>query len=172
MVNRTLLMMASEKNIFKYNYTFLYQSIAIYATTLVAYLLIRGLLIERDFFDIWRDPVLYLMSAIIILSVLAIIYNVALKRRIEAANGSILLKSSLHETSIEKANVSSIRQSMIRGYGLLKLPVLTIKLKNRRRPIRIRTYNFERSEELHQAVKDWASTLVEERRRLRKSSQS
>ena len=161
--------MTSGKHIFKYNYTFLYQSIAIYATTLVAYLLIRGLLIESDFFDIWRDPVLYLLSAIIILSVLAIIYNVTLKRRIEVVNGSILLKSSLHETSIEKANVRSIRQSMIRGYGLLKLPVLTIQLKDRRRPIRIRTYNFERSEELHQAVKDWASTLVEERRRLRKS---
>jgi hypothetical protein len=162
--------MTSEKYIFKYNYTFLYQSIAIYATTLIAYLFIRGLLVERDFFDIWRDPVLYLMSAIIILSVLALIYNVTLKRRIEVANGSILLKSSLHETSIEKANVRSIRQSMIRGYGLRKLPVLTIQLKDRRRPIRIRTYNFERSEELHQAVKDWASTLVEERRRLRKSS--
>ena len=162
--------MTSEKKVFKYNYTFLYQSIAIYATTLVAYLLIRGLLIERDFFDIWRDPVLYLMSAIIILSVLAIIYNVTLKRRIEVANGNILLKSSLHETAIEKANVRSIQQSMIRGYGLLKLPVLTIKLKDRRRPVRIRTYNFERSEELHQAVKNWASTLVEERRRLRKSS--
>jgi hypothetical protein len=140
--------------------------------TLVAYLLIRGLLIEREFFDIWRDPVLYLLSAIIILSGLAIIYNVALKRRIEIANGSILLRSALHETAIEKKNVRSIRRSVIRSYGLSKLPVLTIKLKDRRRPVRIRTYNFERSEELHQAVKAWAEDLVEERRRLRKSSQS
>jgi len=161
--------MTGDKKIFRYNYTFLYQSIAIYATTLVVYLVVRGLMIERQFFDIWSDPILYLLSAIIILSVLAIIYNVTLKRRIELVNGSILLKSSIRETSIEKANVRSIHQSLIRGYGLLKLPVLTIKLKTRRRPIRIRTYNFERSEELHQAVKEWASTLTEERRRLRKS---
>lgn len=172
MANRTLQIMTSERNIFKYNYTFLYQSTAIYAMTLVAYLLIRGLLVEREFFDIWRDPVLYLLSTIIIFSGLAIIYNVALKRRIEIAAESIWLKSSLHETAIEKANVRSIRRSIIRSSGLLKLPVLTIRLKDRRRPVRIRTYNFERSEELHQAVKEWADNLVEERKRLRKFSRS
>jgi hypothetical protein len=164
--------MTSEQKVFRYNYTFLYQSIAIYATTLVAYLLIRGLLIDREFFDVWSDPILYLLSAIIILSALAIIYNASLKRRIEVADGHILLKSSLHETSIERANVRSIQQKVLRGYGLMKLPVLTVKLKDRRRPIRIRTYNFERSEELHKAIKEWASSLVEERRRLRKSSRS
>lgn len=162
--------MTSEKNTFRYNYAFLYQSIAIYAMTLVAYLLIRGLLIEREFFDIWRDPVWYLLSAIILLSGFAIIYNVVLKRRIEITNGNILLKSSLRETAIKKADVRSIRRNMIKGYGLLKLPVLTIWLRDRRRPVRIRTYNFERSEELHQAVRVWAEHLVEERRRLRKSS--
>lgn len=164
--------MTSEHNSYRYNYTFLYQSTAIYAVTLVAYLLIRGLLIEREFFDIWRDPVLYLLSAIIILSGLAIVYNALLKRRIEIINGRILLKSTLHETAIEKEQVRSIRRSVIRNYGLSKLPVLTIKLKDRRRPVRIRTYNFERSEELHQSVKKWAESLVEDRKNFRKPSRS
>ena len=75
------IMPEAEKK-FRYTYTFLYQSVAVYATTLAAYLVIRGFVIEKEFGIVLTDPVLFLLSAIIIVSALAIIYNMWLRRRI------------------------------------------------------------------------------------------
>ena len=155
-----------NENIYKYSFTFLYQSIAIYATTLAAYIVVRGFLIEKEFEGIFRDPVLYLLSAIIILSALAIIYNVYLRRRIIVTNDTITFRSALRELVIDRMNVSSIRRSVMRDKGLLKTPIISFRLKDRKRPIRIRTYNFERSEELYLSIKNWAGNLLDERRRL------
>lgn len=152
---------------YKYNYTFLYQSIAVYATTLAAYLVIRGFFIEKEFVVILHDPVLYLLSLIIIVCAVAIIYNAALKRRIVIEEDRIVLRSSLREIAIERANVRSIRQGVIRARGPMKLPVVSFRLKDRRRPLRIRTYNFERSGELYDELKSWAGKLLDERKRMR-----
>src|SRR5258708_2689870 len=111
MVNTSLHMnsMNEEQNIFKYNYRFLYQSIAVYATTLACYILVRGLLIEKEFTHVFRDPVIYLLCAIIIFSSLAVIYNALMKRRIEIGKDELFLKGALREMTIDKANVRSIR---------------------------------------------------------------
>ncbi len=158
----------NEENSYKYNFTFLYQSIALYATTLAAYIVVRGFLIEKEFEGILRDPVLYLLSAIIILSAFAIIYNVYLRRRILIASDKITFDSALRKLVIDRDNVTSIRRSITRDKGLLKTPVISFRLKDRKRPVRIRTYNFERSEELYIALKNWAGNLLDERRRLRR----
>jgi hypothetical protein len=164
--------MNGDGTIYKYNYTFLYQSIAIYATTLVAYIVIRGSFIEKEFEFIWHDPVLYLLSAIIMVSALAIIYNIVLRRRIIVEESRIVLRSSLREITIERANVRSIRRGVIRTRGPMKLPVVSFRLKDRRRPLRIRTYNFEHSEKLYDELKSWAGKLLDERKKMRRNGGS
>ncbi|MDP4220983.1 MAG: hypothetical protein Q8896_11135, partial [Bacteroidota bacterium] len=101
--------MDEAHNTFKYNYRFLYQSIAVYATTLASYILVRGLLIEKEFAQIFRDPVVYLLCAIIIFSSMAVIYNAAMRRRIEIAKDKIYLRGALREVTIDIASVRNIR---------------------------------------------------------------
>src|SRR5437764_13941739 len=106
-------------NSFKYNYRFLYQSIAVYATTLAAYILVRGLMIEKEFTHIFRDPVIYLLCAIIIVSVVAVIYNAAMKRRIEIAEDKIFLRGALREITIGKQDVRSVRVGVEHQRGFI-----------------------------------------------------
>src|SRR2546429_150924 len=133
--------MDESHNTFKYNYRFLYQSIAIYATTLACYILFRGLLIEKEFTHIFRDPVIYLLCAIIIFSSLAVIYNAAMKRRIDIEGDKLHLRGALREMTIDKANVRSIRTGIERQRGFItNTRIVKIYLKDRKRPALIRTY--------------------------------
>lgn len=160
--------MAEDEKKFRYTYTFLYQSVAVYATTLAAYLVIRGFVIEKEFGIVLTDPVLFLLSAIIIVSALAIIYNMWLRRRIRISADKITLESRLRSFVIERSNVSSIRKSLSKESRIPRTPVITFRLKDRRRPLRIRTYNFEKNEELYAEIKSWAGRLLDERRKIRK----
>jgi hypothetical protein len=164
--------MAESEKKFRYTYTFLYQSVAVYATTLAAYIVIRGLLIEKEFGIVLNDPVVFLLSAIIIFSALAIIYNMWLHRCIRISQDTIILESRLRQFRIERSNVSSIRRSFSRENGFPRTPVIIFSLKERRRPLRIRTYNFEKNEELFAELKNWAGRLLDERRRLRRKGGS
>src|SRR5437660_10994627 len=101
--------MNETHNTYRYNYRFLYQSIAVYATTLACYIMVRGLLIEKEFTQIFRDPVIYLLCAIIIVSTVAVIYNAIMRRRIEITPEKIFLRGALREMTIDRANVRSIR---------------------------------------------------------------
>src|SRR5437588_247537 len=101
--------MMEAQNIYRYNYRFLYQSIAVYAMTLACYILVRGLLIEKEFTEIFRDPVIYLLCAIIIVSTVAVIYNAMMRRRIEISGDKMFLRGALREITIDKMNVRSIR---------------------------------------------------------------
>src|SRR5579872_2506529 len=158
--------MSDTQNTFRYNYRFLYQSIVVYATTLACYILVRGLLIESEFAHIFRDPVIYLLCAIIIFSSLAVIYNALMRRRIEIGTDKLYLRGALREITIAKENVRTIRISIERQRGFISnARVIKIYLKERRNPARIRTYNFERSDELYSAIKKWGGELLIARRK-------
>ena len=155
--------MNEAHNTYHYNYRFLYQSIAVYATTLACYILVRGLLIEKEFTQIFRDPVIYLLCAIIIFSALAVIYNAAMRRHIEIAKDTLHMRGALREITIERENVRSISIGIEKQRGFIsKTRVIKIFLKDRRRPAWIRTYNFERSDELYSAIRKWAGELLNE----------
>jgi hypothetical protein len=156
-------------NTFKYNYRFLYQSIVVYATTLALYILVRGFLIEKEFTQIFHDPVIYLLCAIIIMSSAAVIYNAAMRRRIDIEGDKLHLRGALREITIHRENVRQVRIAIERQRGFIaKTRVIKVFLKNRRRPALIRTYNFERSEDLYAAIKKWSGELLMHRPRRRK----
>jgi len=158
--------MNEAHNTFRYNYRFLYQSIVVYAMTLASYILVRGLLIEKEFTHIFRDPVIYLLCAIIIFSSLAVIYNAIMKRRIEIASDKLFLRGALREMTIERGNVRTIRIGIEKQRGFISnARIIKIYLKDRRIPARIRTYNFERSDELYSAIKQWGGELLTARRK-------
>jgi hypothetical protein len=152
---------------FRYNYAFLYRSVAVYATTLAAYLLVRGFLIEKEFETILKDPIIYLLSAIIIFSVFAILYNMWLKRDVVITDERITFESRLRCIVIDRSDVRQIRRGVIRSNGFPRSPVITFRLRSRRRPLRVRTYNFERTAELTAALEQWAGELVRHTRKAK-----
>lgn len=143
----------------------MYQSIAVYASTLAVYLVIRGMMHEQ-FSDVLYDPVVYLLCIIILISALAVIYNVFMRRHIEVSDLMLVLESAFRRTEIAKSDVRGVKIGVERSRGsITPVRVITIFTKSHRRPVRIRPYNFEHSEELFSALKSWAGDLIHSRSR-------
>jgi hypothetical protein len=160
-----------KPQVFKYNYAFLYQSMAIYATTLAVYLVVRGMMHE-DFSQVFYDPLVYLLCIIILASALAVIYNVMMRRRIEIDGPTLALRRALRRVEIDIKDVRGVRLQQERTNGIMsKAGLITIFTTSRRRPIRVVPYNFERSDELTAAIKTWAADKahLRERRRPRRT---
>jgi hypothetical protein len=154
----------SQPNVYKYTYSFLYQSIAIYATTLALYLVVRATMAHGELIEVFYDPVVYLLCLIILLSAGALLYNFFMRRRIEVGTTSLTLKSAIRTFEIEKKDVKGVRIRTERSNRIMSSSkVITIFLKSRRRPVRILPFNFDRSEELFSAIKSWAGELASAR---------
>lgn len=151
-----------EKNkVFRYRVDFFYQSIAIYAVTLVLYLVVRSFISEQSLPVIWKDPFLYLLSAIILISVVALAYNMIMKRRIVIEPSTLRFISAARERVIDRSNVRYVRFSRERDAHIGKVNrVVKIGLKDRRRPARIHPTSFEDRNELVHQLKNWAGPLA------------
>ena len=57
----------NTKETFKYNMSFYYQSTIIYFVVFALYLVIRGEFVEETFTLITKDPIIYLLGAIVII---------------------------------------------------------------------------------------------------------
>jgi hypothetical protein len=149
------------RTIFKYNYTFLYQSMAAYATTLAVYLVVRGMM-HKEFSDVFYDPVVYLLSIIIIASALAVLYNALMRRRIELTETSIILQSAGRLSEIDRKSIKFVKIGFEKRRGIIShTNVITIVTNSRRRPYRIRPNNFEQADELFSSIKQWAGEHVQ-----------
>ncbi len=89
----TRYIMDNEKHIYRARLDFLYQAIAVYAATLVLYLVIRSIADWQVFPTLWQDPLLLLLSAITFLGILALLYNFIMRRQIE------IMSDAIHFTS-------------------------------------------------------------------------
>jgi hypothetical protein len=155
--------MDNEKHIYRARLDFLHQSIAMYAVTLVIYLIVRSVIVTDAFPRIWQDPLLILLSAITLISVFALLYNLYMRRQIEVTSNEIRFTSRVRERTIERSDVAYIQ------FGPLTRPVrrirmVRIRLKNGRRSARIRLSNFERSKKLLGDLREWAGPLARESR--------
>lgn len=150
--------MAEEKHIYRARLDFLYQSIAVYAVTLVVYLIIGSIGEWEVFPSVWQDPLLMLLCAITLLSVIALLYNLFMRRQIEINSDSINFTSRARSRRISREDVSSI-QIGPRHRRVRRVRAVRIRLKSDRRPIRIRLGNFERSRKLLEDIRSWGGPL-------------
>jgi hypothetical protein len=157
--------MDQEKNEFYYKLDFLYQSIAVYAVTIVLYLAVRSFFAYKQFPTLAQDPVLYLLSAITLISVFALVYNLLLQRRIVVEDDRIRFISSIRERVLTKSEIAYMRFGRERRLHAPKMRIIKIGLKARRRPVRIRPLNFQNSSKLTHILKEWAGPLAQASRR-------
>lgn len=156
--------MDDERHIYRARLDFLYQSIAVYAATLVLYLIIRSIAQWQVFPTLWQDPLLLLLSAITLLSVLALFYNFYLRRQIELTQDAIHFTSRARSRTIRRNEIASVQIGPASGRAVRRVRTVRIRLKGQRRHIRIRLANFEHSRKLLNELRDWSGPLVVTRR--------
>ena len=155
--------MDDEKHIYRARLDFLYRSIAVYAATLVMYLVIRSIAEWHVFPTLWQDPILLLLSAITLLGVLALVYNIFMRRQIEITGDTIHFSSLARSRKIARADVAFVKIRSLRTDGIRRIRWVRIQLKAERRPIRIRLSNFEHSRKLLNELREWAGPLAASR---------
>jgi hypothetical protein len=129
---------------FKFNMSFYYQSTIIYFIVFTLYLLIRGEFVEETFTLITRDPIIYLLGAIVIISLVSLLYNLYKNKYLEISHGAISFVTRFGEKKILLNQVKRIKISKQRErISNHAFRLVRIKLKNRRRSVIIRPYDYE-----------------------------
>lgn len=139
-----------DKNVYKYNMSFYYQSTIIYFIVFVVYLLIRGQFIEDYYTLVTKDPIIYLLAAIVLVSLFSLLYNIYKNKHLEIAEDGIYFVDRFKKRSFLFKEMQSVKISKSKtermsskAFGLIR-----IKLKNRRRLLIIRPYDYEKQNEL------------------------
>jgi len=138
-----------SKSKFKYNMSFYYQSTIIYFIVFAAYLIIRGEFVENSYTLITKDPIIYLLAAIVVISLFALIFNLYRDKYIEFSDDGINFRDKFKSKLIHKNEIAEIKLSKDRRYPKTKiLRFIILKLKSRKRPIIIRPSDYENENEL------------------------
>ena len=154
-----------EQHTYRARLDFLYQSIAGYAAVLVVYLIVRSFAATEAFPSLRQDPILLLLSAITLLSVFALLYNLIMRRRIEIGHSELRFTSSARHRTIARNEVRYVQFGSPRGPTRSAVRVVRIGIKNRLRPVRIRLANFERGKSLLNELRTWAGPLATDKRK-------
>ena len=139
----------NKKDTFKYNMSFYYQSTIIYFIVFAVYLIIRGEFVEETFTLITKDPIIYLLGAIVVISLVSLLYNIYKNKYLEINGEGISFvtrfgKKKILLSQIKRIKITRHRERIEnRAFRLVR-----IKLKNRRRSVIIRPYDYENEDKL------------------------
>jgi len=129
---------------FKYNMSFYYQSTIIYFVVFALYLLIRGEFVEETFTLLTKDPIIYLLGIIVIISLISLLYNLYKNKYLEISFDTVSLVTRFGEKKIPLNQIERIKLSKKRERLQNRaFRFIRIKLKNRRRSMIIRPYDYE-----------------------------
>lgn len=138
-----------KRRIFKYNLSFYYKSTIIYFIVLILYGVIRGEFVEDSFILITRDPILYFLAIIVIISVAALLYNLIRNMYIEISDEGITFADRFHSKKYKIEQVKKIRFSRQgRSINSPAFRTARIKVNARVRPVIIRFSDYENQDEL------------------------
>jgi len=153
-----------SKKKFKFNMSFYYQSTIAYFVFFILYVIIRGEFVEDSFTLITKDPIIYFFGLIVIISVISLLYNLYKSRYLYIDETGIEFANRNGSKKINIADIESIKLTRERK----RLPnkafrIIRIKLKNRRRVLLIRPYDYENDELL-------ANRFIEIKEKLEKKN--
>jgi hypothetical protein len=138
-----------HKSKFKYNMSFYYQSTIIYFVVFAIYLLIRGQFVESSYTLITRDPIIYLLAFIVVVSLFALFFNLYRNRYIEFSNEGLIFSDRFGSKLIHKNEIKEIKLGKDRRYDKSNpLKLVRIKIKSRIRPFVVRPNDYENENEL------------------------
>ncbi len=130
--------------------SFYYQSTIIYFVVFVIYLVIRGQFIEDSYTLITKDPIIYFFGLIVLVSLLSLLFNLYKNKHVQIADDGIhfidrFKKRTFLFNEMESIKISKFKKSRSSNKAFR---LIRIKLNNRRRPVIIRPYDYEKQNEL------------------------
>lgn len=138
-----------SKKVYKYNMTLYYQSLAVYFFALVIYVLLRLQFTGFDWKKIIHDSIFYLFLLILFYVLSSTIYYLIKRKEIIFENDRLIVSTKFNSIEIpfdEIEAVSIKRENKFHLSGLLRL--VKIKLKDKKRSIVIRPFDYEDEEGL------------------------
>lgn len=138
-----------KRRIFKYNLSFYYKSTIIYFIVLILYGVIRGQFVEDSFTLITRDPILYFLAIILVISVTTLIYNLIRNMYIDISDEGIVFADRFKSKAYKIDQIKKIKFSrQVRTSNSPAFRTARIKIKEKVRPVLIRFSDYENQDEL------------------------
>jgi len=138
-----------KRRIFKYNLSFYYKSTIIYFIVLILYGVIRGEFVEDSFTLITRDPILYFLGIIVIVSVAALLYNLVRNMYIEISDEGIIFADRFGSKEYKIDQIKKIKFSrQVRTSNSPAFRTVRIKVNSKVTPVLIRFSDYENQDEL------------------------
>jgi hypothetical protein len=114
------------------------------------YLIIRGEFIEDSFKLVTKDPIIYFLGIIVLVSLLSLLYNLYKNKHLQIAENGIHFVDRFKQRSFLYTEMENIKISKARTERISNKPfrLIRIRLNNRRRLLIIRPYDYEKQNEL------------------------
>ncbi len=149
-----------KRRIFKYNMSFYFKSTIIYFIVLILYGVIRGEFIEDSFRLITRDPILYFLAIILIISVAALAYNLIRNMYVEVSDEGIVFADRFKSKSYKIDQIKKIKFSrQVRTSNSPAFRTARIKMNAKVRPLLIRFSDYENQDELLLRIEELKSQI-------------
>jgi len=138
-----------KRRIFKYNLSFYYKSTIIYFIVLILYGVIRGEFIENSFRLITKDPILYFLAIILVISVTTLIYNLIRNMYIDISDEGIVFADRFKSKAYKIDQIKKIKFSrQVRTSNSPAFRTARIKINSKVRPVLVRFSDYENQDEL------------------------
>lgn len=137
------------RSVYKYNMSFYYQATIIYLIVFILYVIIRGEFVEGSFMLLTKDPILYFLALIVVISVVSVLYNLFRNKHIEVSENGIRVLDRFKKRSFDRSQINTIRFTKQRRMINSKaFKLIRIKVDSRIRPLVIRPSDYENQDEL------------------------
>ncbi len=141
-------------------FDFYWQAIAVYAVSLFVYGLLRGTFHDGLLFLHANDPVLLLLSALIVVSSFVLAWNYFMRYAIIFHESHIIIKNRFRERILTVSEIISISSGKERRFKVRgKYKVIKLKIKGRKRLIRLRPFLYDNEEELLQDLRSFTQLI-------------
>ena len=149
-----------KRRLFKYNLSFYYKTTIIYFIVLILYGVIRGEFIEDSFRLITKDPILYFLAMMLVVSVGALVYNFIRNMYIEISDEGIVFADRFKSKSYRTDQIKKIKFSkQARTSNSPAFRTARLKVNSKVRPVFIRFSDFENQDELLLRIEELKSQI-------------
>lgn len=156
----------STDAVYTYKLDFYYQQTLIYLATLILYVVIKGTIVEDQFTVIYRDPLIYIIALFVLFSAIVLLLNRIRDRKLIVRSDELVFHSRRRDRRLPVAEIEWMhigRERLVQTAG--RYQVVVVKIKDRRRPYRIRIGRYEREGELLEHMERIAQGVPKRKRR-------
>jgi len=149
-----------NRKTFKYKLDFYYQQTLIYLLTLVLYAGIRGSFVESQFSFVFKDPIVYIIVFFFGISIIVLFLNIWRNRKLVITAEQIIFHSRHREQIFEIKDIEWMhigKERLVQTAG--RFQQISMKMKNRSIPLRIRVGRYEHNRELVTEMEKIAETV-------------